>query len=177
MGRYLCIGINKQFSLTRQELEERNLREQDVKSVLERDHMILDVYDVVSDNEGISFSLKQEIIEKEWIPFLSDFYRARYDGTVRQAFYKEVLEQLGKCRTAEEYLELPLKHSTYVYHYDRQPFFLYDKSFKSPCLVSSERLILSVDGKIIMECYDDILRFLLRTFQGARSVHHIVMLS
>ena len=39
MGRYLCIGINKQFSLTRQELEERNLREQDVKSVLERDHM------------------------------------------------------------------------------------------------------------------------------------------
>ena len=77
MGRYLCIGINKQFSLTRQELEERNLREQDVKSVLERDHMILDVYDVVSDNEGISFSLKQEIIEKEWIPFLSDFYRAR----------------------------------------------------------------------------------------------------
>lgn len=121
--------------------------------------MILDVYDVVSDNEGISFSLKQEIIEKEWIPFLSDFYRARYDGTVRQAFYKEVLEQLGKCRTAEEYLELPLKHSTDVYHYDRQPFFLYDKSFKSPCLVSSERLILSVDGKIIMECYDDILHF------------------
>lgn len=119
------------------------------------------LFDFHEDEEGIYFSIKPDVLTKYLYALLKRFYAMRYsEGHDYDS--EEALKAVEGCKDINEITAL-LKEKTFQtfqegFHYD------YVKATRTigGMLVTVKSIILSVDGKIIMECYGELFRFFTR---------------
>lgn len=160
MGRFLCIGIKTRVIVGRSDLPKFPPGETSAQTIIERNMVDSELYDLtITDNELI-YSLKEEIVGKEWNAFLKEFYKMRYAETGRQTDDDDALEAVSACTTLKDWLSIASKKQFECYQMDTHRCVFYFDKGSHRSYIDIEDIILSMDGKIIMECYNDLFRFL-----------------
>ncbi|MBR1502343.1 MAG: hypothetical protein IJ618_00475 [Prevotella sp.] len=117
------------------------------------------IYNLEEDDYYISLKLKPEIAEPEMIDFLHDFYEMRYSEETRKEYTN--MEDIKQRTTLDEWLEYASKKSNYAFQLDEFIHIStpYPGGWTDSLDTSAEQIILSLDGKIIMECYGELFLF------------------
>ena len=161
MGCYLVIGIATEIVADKVEAERQFKGIENFKAAFEKKFNPNGIYQMKETESRIVLELKPEIIEKEWVEFIQAFYDIRYaaDKSNHQCAMEAISKEnsveawykLAEKKCFESYQELPL------YYYPME-----SPSFWGHFHVGMDFIILSLDGKIIMECYDSLFEFFTR---------------
>ncbi len=159
MGQYLTIGIATSIRayLKRQDFR---LTIEEMRNSLEKQFNQTGIYNVMEyEDAGVRLTLKPEVAEPDWIPMIKDFYDLRYNEGNRYGADLKVLMNMTKL---EEWIELSDKKMYQGYQTVDQYYYGYKdeiNGWNRYIETQQEIIALSLDGKIIMECYNDVLEF------------------
>jgi hypothetical protein len=164
MGRFLGIGIDYELIVSEKEAKRVFSSLEEVTQKILDEYNVADVYNIEkieTDKDTLNvFTLKSEIIETELYPFTKDFFSWRFphgwDGLIADA-----LSSIKPIKTLDELLE-------YAKHSDRDDYLFQNDEFgdNKTVLLNENNgkrfyfrrnsFLLSADGKIFMECYNEI---------------------
>lgn len=160
MGRYLTIGIATKILINKEQARaQASATSEEVKKALQDTFNQSGIYDVNENESCVWLALKPTIAEPEWLEFLQDFYKLRYQDEMRGNMAD--LEIIKTRKTLKEWLELAKEKPYPAFQLDKNvdhniPF---PRGWTNTLRTNIEQIILSIDGKIIMECYDDVFSF------------------
>lgn len=165
MGQYLVIGIASAIGVSKKTAMSDFKGIENFKAVIERKFNQSGIYQFVETEDFVQLKLRPEIAAKEWKDFIQSFFKLRYTGTSWDDYQiEEALEDVAKEHDLEGWLKLAEEkcHQCYqkvdFYYYPiDNPFSFYGWSN-----VRMDMVALSLDGKIIMECYGNLFKFLLK---------------
>ena len=156
MGQYLVTGIINKIAVEKK----RVAKESNLQYLIEKleKQVNFNKYELLSDENRYVWQLKSENIASEnLLPFISA-QQTMYNPDNSEAIMSKI-EQVLNGKTRTEILEIARERSnskfqaTMVSDYFRIPEFF-------GCVeIQYELLVLFVDGKIVMECYNDILLY------------------
>ncbi len=165
MGQFLCIGIYTKVCASRKDAEyQYHSIEENRRYMVKSFNLDESLYDFHEDEEDIYFTIKPEALAHDLVPLLKRFYAMRYSKS-HEHDSGEALKAVESCKDANAIQDL-LKNKTFQtfqegFHYD------YVEATRTigGMLVTVKSIILSLDGKIIMECYGELFRFFTRLIQ------------
>lgn len=163
MGQFLMIALKLELGVKKDYIRKHVKEDRSEEYILNQmeKKLNLENYNRKEYDEYYGYELSKEILDSELMTFLKRFYDFRYAGGYN---YKSdvVISKLEPLST-DERLELLEERSYQCYQEDRKydVFYLDNDSWSEIPYISKE-MILSMDGKIIMECYGEILDFFKR---------------
>ena len=117
------------------------------------------IYDIEEDDEEIRLVLKPDVAQKEWISFLRSFYKLRYGNED----FEGVIDDLSKQNSLQSWLDIASRKEYESYQADRlYSFPISDEKQDNRSHLVIDYVILSLTGKIIMECYAKLFEFFTR---------------
>lgn len=162
MGQYLVIGIATRV-VAYKNRQDSHLTAEEVRRSLEMRFNHTGNYNVKVDEEGnVELLLKPEVAELEWEQMLRDFYELRYHGVDSLHVDFDEMRRLGSL---DCWIEMAKTNGSDAYRMVKQFCFGYREEidgWSRYIETSQDLLALSIDGKIIMECYGGILGFFTR---------------
>lgn len=172
MGKYLGIGIVTEVLVSKDEAVKALYTEDAALQFLNERYNPTGVYDFTFNERygNYYFTLKRDIMRCEWIPALKTFYSIRYPGWKDET---NVISELERLNDPEQWLgeNMIYGHQNY-YH----KMFYYDftrHDFGRRIMANVDTISLSIDGKIIMECYDDVMDFFTRLVREKMSAFQL----
>lgn len=166
MGQYLAIGLRINAAVRKEDVEkhrEEGRSADDILSLLEARYRLADIYERREKDDYYVYSLKRDLLDKEYVPFIEKFYALRYPGDEKLDSAAAAKELKGRADTCSRLALLEKKRfQTYQKGYDVD-YFHPDKWCPGSICFHSYNAILSIDGKIIMECYADLFDFIRRS--------------
>lgn len=164
MGQFLAIGLQLELAVKKTDvtkcLNDNTL--EDVFKQIEEKCNLKNVFDREESDNYYVYHVKKEVLDKELIPFLEKFYSIRYSADY-DSDSKEALNALKALDNTAD--RLNLLHDRCFQTYQDGENFGYCQIGKWPCdkiRFSCNNAILSLDGKIIMECYGSVFDFFRR---------------
>ena len=155
MGRYLGIGIVTEVSTNKDEAIKALSGEDAAKDYLNRRYNHTGLYDFI-DNGCYNFTLKRDIVRREWIDVLKTFYPMRYPG------WKDDTNVIGSLQALDDPKKWLAKETASGHHTQYAKLFYYDVTchdFGRRITSQVDMICLSLDGKILMETYDGVMEF------------------
>ena len=165
MGQYLAIGIASAIGVDKQKAEKEFKGLENFKNTFEKEFNQRGIYQLDETETFIQFDLKPEIAQKEWEEFIRSFYELRYKGD--EAYideYNEALEEIGEVHDLQGWLKLAKEKRFECYQMTELYFYPMDNpfSFDGYTYMGMDMVVLSLDGKIFMECYGSLFDFFTR---------------
>ena len=163
MGQYLTIGIATHIVTDKERAERLFGNIDDFKSAFEKEFNESNIYQMRETDTAIVFDLKSAVAEPELMDFVRAFYELRYEN---KRDYEDVLEALSKENTLQGWLNIADEKRFECFQTDE--YVRYPIESPNPfcdLYLSIKQIILSIDGKIIMECYHDLFAFFTRLLQ------------
>ena len=161
MGRFWAIGLCVSAAVSKKDVE-KHLEEKsadDILKQLETKYQLADVYERSEKEDYYVYKLKTEILDKEYVPLIERFYSLRYkdDDDIDSS---AALEKLKALPDSSSRLALLERKSFQTYQEGNDVSYFYPERYTSnPIRIYSNNAILSLDGKIIMECYNSVFSF------------------
>ncbi len=153
MGQFLAIGLVTKQIISKDQLEKGKISNEELISKMQKElHFNPVIFDFTENEKDIVFKLKKELFESELIPFLEKFYPLIY---INNNSYLETLNEL-KSALSENWLPLAEDKSYEEFQIDNygiEDNLCFDKAFKPRVTVYYESILLSMEGKIMMESY------------------------
>jgi len=150
MGTYMGIGIVNKIIIEKENLNRINTTIDKVQDDITKEFNIdFDIYSLQEDNRYV-FSLKDNVIENQLVSFLKEVYRDLYDDSND---YQNVIETINGLK-ADEIIEFAKAKREYSFQYDNdgyEDYIRYD--FGRELKISYEIIMISIEGKIIIESY------------------------
>ena len=114
------------------------------------------IYDVDEDDSEIRLTLKDSIAKAEWLPFLQAFYKLRYGDEDKE----HIVSNLSEHGNLESWLDIANKKSYESYQADELYHLpIIGEQRDDYTVVYARYVILSLTGKIWMECYGKLFAF------------------
>lgn len=161
MGCFLVIGIATEIVANKAEAEKQFKGIENFKAAFEKKFNANGIYQMKETESRIVLELIPEIVEKEWVEFIQAFYGIRYAPD--ESDHQFALEAISKENNVEAWYKLAEEKC--LESYQELPLYYYpmeSPSFWGHFHVGMDFIILSLDGKIIMECYDSLFEFFTR---------------
>ena len=164
MGRFLVIGMATRIVAVKKEVIgcffSGGFRNREVLlDTLNKRFNAHGIYDIEEDDEEIRLVLKPDVAQKEWISFLRSFYKLRYGNED----FEGVIDDLSKQNSLQSWLEIASRKEYESYQADRlYSFPISDEKQDNRAHLVIDYVILSLTGKIIMECYAQLFEFFTR---------------
>lgn len=153
MGQFLAIGIVTKQIISKQELQKYKISLDELVSKMQNElHFNPEIYDFFEDEKDVKFILKNEVFVKELLPFLEKFYPMIYDNSKS---YLETLKEL-KNTTSDKWLPFAEHKSCEQFQmddYGAEDNLYFDKDFQPRVKILNKSILLSMEGKIMMESY------------------------
>lgn len=166
MGQFLSIGLRISAAIHKKDVKKHLDEEKsvdDILSQIEEKYRLTDIYERKEKDDYYVYSLKKDVLDKEYIPFIEKFYALRYYGG-NNLDSAAAVEKLKSLPDTSARLTLLEKKSFQTYQEgDNVDYFYPDKWCSSEICIHSYNAILSLDGKIIMECYGSVFDFFRRS--------------
>ena len=172
MGQFLVIGIATRI-IANVNRQRTKLTIEDLRKSLEKKFNQSGIYDVGETKDGyVTLNLKPEVAEPEWEPLIKDFYKLRFLNEL-QEFVD--FEELKSGKGLQEWLELADKRKYECYQSVGIYYGYEDKIDGWPRDISASMCMvtLSLDGKIVMECYGSVLGFFTRLIREKLSKYRL----
>lgn len=169
MGQFLAIGLRISATVSKKDVEKRLDKEKSVDDTLgliEKRYGLTDIYERKEKDEYYIYSLKKDVLDKEYVPFIEKFYSLRYQGGDHLDNVAAV-DELKKLPDTSARLALLEKKSFQTYQEGDDIDYFYPVQWRSSEIrIYSHNAILSLDGKIIMECYGSLFDFFRRSIMA-----------
>ena len=172
MGLYMAIGVINKITFTKKEIETIKLNIEEFKDRLEKEFDLnFNLYDLKEVDEVYTFTLKDSIIDSQLKMLLIDIYPTIYDDT---RDYLHILEKLNNLNS-DEIIEFAKDKSEEAFQYDNYGHndVIYG-IFNNRVNISYETIMLSVEGKVSMECYDKHFNFFKKSIVKAYPKYSII---
>lgn len=171
MGRFLVIGIATRMVADKERCEKAFKDLDGLKVAMEQQFNSSGIYQMSETESKVILELKPEIAEKEWIDFIRAFYDIRYiDNEVQD----KVFEELSQKNNLKDWLEIAERNEFEGYHAINFFYYpLFGSSFFYHPYIRMNMVVLSLDGKIMMECYDDLFDFFTRLIREKLSNYRL----
>jgi hypothetical protein len=171
MGRFLVIGIATRMVADKEECEKAFKGVDGLKAAMEQQFNSKGIYQMNETESKVILELKPEVAEKEWIDFIRAFYDIRYIDYEEQ---DDVFEELSQKNNLKDWLEIAERKEFEGYQATRFYYFPMDSpSAFYDAYVRMDMVILSLDGKIMMECYDGLFSFFTRLIREKLSSYRL----
>lgn len=152
MGQYLAVGLRLKASVRKEkQLDGKSVGE--ILGKVEDKYNLSEIYERREEETYYEYSIKKEVLDKELVPLIEKFYALRYTKGERTDA-ANVIETLKALPDTSARLELlnDRRYQTYQAGNDMDYFYI-DVFPPMEIRVCSYNVILSIDGKIAMECY------------------------
>lgn len=175
MGQYLTIGLVTSIAISKERAKsEASATPEEVKSALQKAYNQSGIYNLEEDESAVYLKLKSEVANSEMADFLEEFYQLRYGE--KDWGMKADMDKIKSRQTLEEWLELADGSCMEAFQLDRYvwlstPFCR--EIWKYRLDTSATQIILSLDGKILMECYEGLFAFFTRMIRERLSGYRL----
>ena len=175
MGQYLTIGIATKICISKERAkrETSSATPEKIRETLEACYNKSGIYTVEENESYVYLSLRPDVAEPELLDMLQDFYAIRYAGRVGRT--AQLMEELKSHTRWEEWMEIA-KDKRYECFQDDQYVVTstpYKGGWTNSLTTSVEQIILSLDGKIIMECWGSLFDFFTRLIRERLSKYRL----
>ena len=152
MGQYLAIGLATKMKVSKEAIKDSGLELDAFQEEMTKQfNFPPQIYAVSCTESCYIFTLKEKLLQEQLIPLLNELYPVLYDNS---AYYEGVIKKLNSLPTATEWLQWAERKPEEAFqfsrfcgeHHLRLPF---NKRIK----ISYDCLLLSLEGKIMMEVY------------------------
>lgn len=173
MGQYLTIGLMTMIAVDKQEAKARDAATSDeIRTAMQEAFNQNGIYTMDETENEVRLTLKPEVAEAEMTDMLEDFYQLRYYENNK---WQEQLEEIKKRHTLDEWLELADASCSSMFQLDRYvwistPFY---RGWSYSLPTNATQIVLSSDGKILMECYGRLFRFFTRLIREKLSKYRL----
>ena len=112
MGQYLAMGFTQKFITSLDELHKKKISNEELRQEIEQTLLFdLKLYDETETDKNLLFTLKNQVLETDLIPFLEAIYPMVYDKRSEEE-YLDLLKQLRSMPSTQEH---PIVKSIQVY--------------------------------------------------------------
>ena len=175
MGTYLATGIVRSMSIAKRSMNNNfDLRLDNVLVQL-RKEVNLDYYSFSEDDEGYYWKINPSILEGNLVEFLEEQF-LMYEDT-KDPYLQEAIDKIKEAKTGEQIIQLAedrsLSRFQLVDNLDAHMRVVSDKGFNTYVLVYYKLIAFFLDGKILMECWNNILRYFGRNIRLQREKYPI----
>ena len=171
MGEFLAIGLRLRAAIKKKDIEKQSVDKSadDVLKLLEERYNLTELYNRKEDGEYYVYHLKNEILDKELVPFTEKFYALRYPkGAQMDEAY--ALDDIKSLPDTSARLALLERKRYQAYQVGDDVDYFYPDDWRSNEIsIYSHNAVLSIDGKIIMECYGHVFDFFRRCIAAQMS--------
>ena len=164
MGQFLAIGLRLTVAIRKKDIEKQSddKSADDILKLAEEKYNLTGIYDRKEDGEYYVYHLKNEILDKELVPFVEKFYALRYPKGAEMDEADALDDMKSQPDTSARLALLERKRYQAYQVGDDVDYFYPDKWCLYKIGIYSHNVILSIDGKIIMECYGHLFDFFRR---------------
>ncbi len=152
MGQYLAIGLVIETKVDKEVLIKYKISKDELlESMIQKLHFAPELYDVVENEYFYMFNLKHSVFSEQLIPFLEKFYPVVYSDDE----YKSTLEIL-KNKESTEWIEYSESRGRDEFRFDKYAecdFIRFPNTFMDIVKVSQKSIMLSIEGKILVESH------------------------
>ena len=157
MGQFLAIGLATKIRVKKAEIVKAQLTLEQVQEKMTHVlHYVPDIYVVSEHNEVYEFLLNDEIFQAQLLSLLTTLYPLLYD---RPAYYDDLLKELAALPPST-WLQRAHKKSEEAFQCDTYGMWDMLEEQHSRIRVNYECLLLSMEGKIVMEEFGRQFNFL-----------------
>ena len=162
MGQFMAMGIACRISASLKDLRKEKISNKELRQGIEQDLLFdMNLYDETEEDESLLFTLKNQALESDLIPFLETFYPVVYKGG-KEKEYRDLLEQL-RSTPSTEWLDLANEKCYYDFQYDEYAesrYIEFSKPFRPRIRLDFEFVMLHCGyGKIMTEGLYDFTDF------------------
>jgi len=176
MGQYLAMGLAHEIIISLDELKSNKISKKELRQGIEESLLIdLKLYDETETKKYRKFTLKNQVLETDLIPFLEVLYPKVYEGNSEH--YHNLLEKL-RSTSSTTWVDLAREKSSVAFQFDDFAE-SYDIEFAKPfnptiCLNFNYLVLYYGYGKIVTEGIYDFLSFFNHCIHETFKEHPIV---
>jgi hypothetical protein len=156
MGTYLFTGICTTIYVSKEDLLKNKISVENFESEISKDFN-LKIFTKHENDEIIEYQLKPKLIEKELFNIVDKQYKLFFDNEKK---YKTTIDKLKNLKTSDDFLDYANDKSNMYFQMDKYFYDYYRFDFGKDIRVKMDKIILFGDGKILMESYDQIFKYL-----------------
>ena len=178
MGQYLTIGLVTGIAISKGRAKaEAKATPEEVRDVLQKTYNQNDIYLLGEDEDAVWLTLRPEVAEAEMPDFLTDFYHLHYSNESRsQEYVKKALDMVRSKSTLTEWLDLA--KNGHLYYFKEDSYVWVTTPFSRGVwdyrlTTRATQIMLSMDGKILMECYGGLFDVFTRLFRERLSKYRL----
>ena len=160
MGQYLMIGIATRILISKERAKRQtSATPEEIEKALQEQYNQSGIYVVEHYKDAVCLELDPAIAEQEWTDFLEDFYKLRYSKD-RLAQLVD-MEDIRERKTLKEWIDFAEEKPYQAYQMDRYGWFTtrFPRGWTNSLETRMDMITLSMDGKILMECYSELFDF------------------
>jgi hypothetical protein len=156
MGQFLAIGLVTKIEVEKAKVQQAQMSVGQLQEKIQQKYGFnADLYELIENEEVYEFELKKEILFEQLLPFLKTIYPLLYDEST---YYDSILEKLGSIPSSQ-WMEFVQNESEEAFQFDKYGKCDYLRENFVDLKIYYESLILSMEGKIVMETYGRQFRF------------------
>lgn len=156
MGQYLQLGIVHRLSVSKEKMNSMGLSVERVKDELNKE-VDMALYDLDENDDLVNFVLKDSIVMEQLGNFLQYQY-SLYDQN-EDSHFESAVQAISEMSNPKQIFELAEEKRFPCFQNNRIVHNIQVSHWKS-LRVEISLLVLFVEGKIFMECYDSFLKYL-----------------
>lgn len=164
MGQFLAIGLRLTAAIKKKDIEKQSddKSADDILKLVEEKYNLTGIYDRKEEGEYYVYHLKNKLLDKELVPFTEKFYTLRYPKGAEMD-EADALDDIKSQPDTSARLALLERKRYQAYQVGDEVDYFYPYILRSSEIsIYSHNAILSIDGKIIMECYGHLFDFFRR---------------
>lgn len=173
MGTYLATGIIQTMIIRKKEIDRKTIPLENIKGSLQKE-LNLDHYVFGEDENAIFWTIKPELLEGNFVEFLETQFTMYDDAKDMQ----DVISSVTQAKTGKDIIDLAQDKALVNFQmvdYILDPLeVLRQNGFLDHIMVNYHMIALFIDGKIIMECYDNILHYFERSIRLQQEKYPVV---
>lgn len=173
MGQYLTIGLVTDICVDKKRAETKaGATGEEIKAAMHEAYNQSGIYSMEDTEDSACLSLRPEVAESELVDMLTDFYKLRYGDDDR---VQDVMDEIKKRSTLDEWMELAQENRTDLFQQDPYVWLYtpYSRGWSHSLPTSAVQIALSIDGKIVMESYDELFKFFTRVIREKLSKYRL----
>lgn len=173
MGQYLTIGLVTKIAVDKEQAKAKDsATPEEVKAAMQEAYNQSGIYIMEETEDEVRLLLSPEVAEAEIKDLLADFYRLRYGEYDK---WQKELEEIKKRHSLDEWIELANGSHSTKFQLDHNvwmstPFY---RGWSYSLPTNASQIVLSSDGKILMECYGRLFMFFTRLIRERLSKYRL----
>lgn len=177
MSTYLSTGIIVEMTIPTKSRHGILVTLEDVcEKLVQENGFNLALYEVITDESTFLFRLRSDVLESQLPEFLKNYYALMYASSTESAENgTDIIAAIDGLNTSE-ILDLARSKSYMMFQLDSYCDALYfrDIPFRPSLTVSYRTIILSVEGKALIECYRTHFKFFKKCMLSAFSAFPLI---